>query len=54
MRMALDWWNFEESVAGFFVHCLAVASLYICATDYGMGGLRRVRSGTAIAENVHQ
>jgi hypothetical protein len=34
MQVTLDWWNFEESVAGFFIHCLAVAGLYICLTFY--------------------
>ena len=29
MQMTLDWWNFEEAVAGFFVHCIAIAGLYI-------------------------
>jgi Domain of unknown function (DUF4405) len=36
MQMTLDWWNFEESVAGFFVHCLAVAGLAIAATNYSL------------------
>ncbi len=34
MQMTLDWWNFEESVAGFFVHCIAIAGLYIFLTYY--------------------
>lgn len=53
MRMTLDWWNFEASVAGFFIHCIAIASLYISATYYATNGLRRARSA-AIPENVHQ
>jgi acetyl esterase/lipase len=36
MEMTLDWWNFEESVAGFFVHCVAIAGLYIFLTYYIM------------------
>ncbi|MGH6862303.1 MAG: DUF4405 domain-containing protein [Phyllobacterium sp.] len=32
MQMTLDWWNFEESVAGFFIHCSAIAGLYIFLT----------------------
>lgn len=36
MQMTLDWWNFEESVAFFFVHCMAVTGLYISLTYYGM------------------
>jgi Domain of unknown function (DUF4405) len=36
MQVTLDWWNFEEFVAGFFVHCIAVAGLYMCLTYYVM------------------
>lgn len=58
MQMTLDWWNFEESVAGFFVHCIAIAGLYICLTYYAMKWLqkskRRTRSVAAIPENIHQ
>lgn len=32
MRMTLDWWNFEESVLGFFVHGLALVVLVACLT----------------------
>jgi hypothetical protein len=41
MQVTLDWWNFEESVAGFFVHCVAIAGLYICLTYYAMKWLQR-------------
>lgn len=34
MQLSLDWWNFEQSVAGFFVHCLAIAGLYGVLTYY--------------------
>jgi Domain of unknown function (DUF4405) len=36
MQVTLDWWNFEESVLGFFVHCIAITGLYITVTYYGM------------------
>jgi hypothetical protein len=36
MQTTLDWWNFEESVAGFFVHCIAIAGLYMVMTYYAM------------------
>lgn len=42
-QMSLDWWNFEESVAGFFGHCLAVAGLCICLTYYTLLWLQRRR-----------
>lgn len=34
LQLSLDWWNFEQSVAGFFVHCLAIAGLYGVLTYY--------------------
>ncbi|MCU4178508.1 DUF4405 domain-containing protein [Bosea sp. BH3] len=36
MQMSLDWWNFEESVAGFFIHIGAVTGLAISGTYYAM------------------
>jgi hypothetical protein len=36
MQMTLDWWNFEEAVAGFFVHCAAVAGLAMVLAYYGL------------------
>lgn len=36
MQMTLDWWSFEESVAGFFIHCIAIAGLYMFLTYYAM------------------
>ena len=36
MQMALDWWDFEEAVMGFFVHCGAIAGLVISVTHYGV------------------
>jgi hypothetical protein len=58
MGMTLDWWNFEESVAGFFIHCLAIIGLYIALTYYAMQWLRRRKgkaaSPRAITQNVHQ
>ncbi len=36
MQMSLDWWNFEESVVGFFLHCLAIVGLYATLTYYAM------------------
>jgi hypothetical protein len=34
MQVTLDWWNFDESVVGFFIHCIAIAGLYISTTYY--------------------
>ncbi|WNJ93554.1 DUF4405 domain-containing protein [Bosea sp. 685] len=58
MQMTLDWWNFEESVAGFFIHCIAIAGLYIALTYYAMKGPRKNKrqavSASSISENVRQ
>jgi hypothetical protein len=40
MQTTLDWWNFEESVAGFFIHCIAIAGLYIALTYYPMSWIQ--------------
>lgn len=40
-QMTLEWWNFEESVAGFFGHCLAIVGLGIFLTFYTMQWLGR-------------
>lgn len=50
MRMTLDWWNFEESVSGFFVHCGAVAGLIMALTYYAMMGIERWRRAAALAK----
>jgi hypothetical protein len=48
----------EESVAGFFVHCAAIAGLYMLLTYYTMKWLRHRKLGTrsiaSIAENIHE
>jgi hypothetical protein len=36
MQMTLDWWNFEEAVVGFFLHCMAAAGLVMVVTYYGL------------------
>ena len=58
MQVTLDWWNFEGGVIGFFIHCIAIAGLYISLTYYAMDLIRHARRGTtsnfAIAENVHE
>ena len=41
MQVSLDWWNFEESVAGFFAHCIAIAGLYIALSYYTMKWLQK-------------
>ena len=50
MKMTLDWWNFEESVVGFFVHCVAVAGLAMALTYYTMNwvALRKRRAALAL------
>ncbi|WP_343231043.1 DUF4405 domain-containing protein [Variovorax sp. WS11] len=50
-QMSLDWWNFEESVASFFGHCMAVMGLCMFLTYYTMRWLQR-RERMAAASNV--
>jgi hypothetical protein len=56
MQVTLDWWNFEESVAGFFIHCVAVAGLYMTLTYYITSWIqrrqRRVRPSAPAVQNA--
>jgi hypothetical protein len=58
MQMTLDWWNFEDSVAGFFLHWLAIAGLFITLTYYvklGLANLARTRIlRSPVAQDVDQ
>ena len=47
MQVSLDWWNFEQSVLGFFGHCAAAAGLLIAASYYTALLLRRARPAHA-------
>jgi hypothetical protein len=49
MQMSLEWWNFDEAVLGFFLHCAAVAGLLIAASYYTAQQLRRVGPASASA-----
>lgn len=44
MQVTLDWWNFEESVAGFFAHCVAIAGLNVFLTYYIVKWLPRCKA----------
>lgn len=54
MQMTLDWWNFEESVAGFFIHCVAIAGLYMALTYYAMKALQERKRKAASASSIPQ
>jgi hypothetical protein len=58
MQMTLDWWNFEESVAGFFIHCGAIAGLYMALTYYITKWMqhwsRRRPAAPAVAASFHR
>lgn len=47
MQMTLDWWNFEESVAGFFAHCAAIAGMVMVVTYYGLKLVQRTQLSTS-------
>ena len=55
-QVSLDWWNFDESVLGFFGHCAAVTGLLVALGHYAalLMHRRRSGSGTAIPQGVHQ
>lgn len=36
MQVTLDWWDFEASTVGFFIHCVAVSGMYIALTYYAL------------------
>lgn len=46
MQVTLDWWNFEESVASFFLHCMAIAGLYMFLTYYAMRWIQHFKRTT--------
>jgi hypothetical protein len=52
-EMSLDWWNFEESVFGFFAYCLLFAGALVALAHYAAQGLqwlqRRRRARTTAA-----
>jgi hypothetical protein len=54
MQMTLDWWNFEESVAGFFAHCAAIAGLVMVVTYYGLKLVHRTRASTGRTTPVEE
>ncbi|WP_417260444.1 MULTISPECIES: DUF4405 domain-containing protein [Alphaproteobacteria] len=58
MTMTLDWWNFEESVIGFFVHTIAIMGFYIFATHYALvlfqTSKRNNRSARPIPQNINK
>lgn len=41
MQFSLDWWRFDESVAGFFLHCAAIAGLHMALAYYLMKWAQR-------------
>ena len=55
-QVSLDWWNFDQSVLGFFGHSVAAAGLLVAAGHYATLLMRpgRSGSGTAIAQHVNQ
>jgi len=52
MAITPEWWDFETSAATFFLHCIAVAGLYIVLTHYAANGVRRKRSGAHLVTRL--
>jgi hypothetical protein len=40
LQLTLDWWNFEESSLEFFLHCIAIAGMYVSLSYYAMQWVR--------------
>jgi len=51
MQMSLEWWDFEASSTGFFLHWISILGLYVFMTHYALTCLhalqRRVRVSVA-------
>ena len=54
MQMTLDWWNFEESVAGFFAHFAAIAGLVMAVTYYGLKLVQRAQPSISRTTPAHE
>jgi hypothetical protein len=52
MQVTLDWWNFEESVAGFFIHCVAIAGLYMAVTYYATSWIQQRQRGAKLTASA--
>ncbi len=46
MQVTLDWWNFDESVAGFFVHCIAIVGFFVFLSYYTLKWISHSRRST--------
>ena len=46
-QVSLDWWNFDDAVFGFFVHCAAAAGLLIALGHYAALVLRAAKPGSS-------
>lgn len=51
LRPTPDWWDFEASTVGFFLHCLAIAGLYAVVSHYIVWWTQRSKR-VSIAETV--
>jgi hypothetical protein len=52
MQITMDWWDFEASVASFFLHCAATIALYAALTYYAAKWIQRRRREAASAGAV--
>jgi hypothetical protein len=47
MQMSLEWWDFEASAAGFFLHWGAIMGLYVFLTHYTLAGMQAMQQRRA-------
>lgn len=45
-QVTMEWWDFTESTWGFFLHHIAIVSLYAFLAHYAFGWIKRGRAGT--------
>lgn len=47
LQMSLEWWDFEASAAGFFLHWMSIVGLYVFLTHYLLQWLHTRKRNTA-------
>ena len=52
MELSLEWWDFETSVNTYFLHCIAIAGMYIVLTYYTANVVTGKRRGAPLATSA--
>lgn len=54
LQMSLEWWDFEESVSGFFLNWISVVGLYVFLTHYVLSWIQEWKRKAALAAHAQQ